>query len=75
MKGRLADDLRLGCGEIAKEVLGADTKRNRRRIYHLHGIRALPTFLLGKQLALRPSALKEKIAESERERTTATTAE
>lgn len=72
---RLADDLLVGAGDIAEEVFGEDTEKNRRRIYHLHEIGALPTFLLGKQVALRLSALRKKIDESERERMAAAAAE
>jgi hypothetical protein len=72
---RLADDLLIGAGAIAKEVFGADTKRDRRRIYHLHETGALPTFFLGGQLALRLSALSKKIDESERARMATAAAE
>jgi hypothetical protein len=75
MRERLADDLRLGAGGIAEEVLGKDTRKNRRKIYHMHETGALPTFLLGKQLALRPSALRKKIDDSERERMATVAAE
>jgi hypothetical protein len=72
---RVSDDLLLGAGAIAKEVFGKDTKANRRKVYHLDEVGALPTFRLGKQLALRPSALRKRIDQSERERMAAVAAE
>jgi hypothetical protein len=64
---RLADDLLVGAGAIAEEVFGVDNPKNRRRIYHLHETSAIPTFLFGKQVALRLSRLNKKIDDSERE--------
>jgi hypothetical protein len=67
MQDDLANDLLFGAGNIAKDLLGADTIKNRRKIYHLHHQRLLPTWKLGAELVSRRSALRARFAESERQ--------
>ena len=62
----ISDDLLLGASAIAREVLGNDTVKNRRKIYHLHQRRLLPTFKLGSEIAARRSAIRQRIADRER---------
>jgi hypothetical protein len=53
-----------GAGEIAREVFGRDTDKNRRRIYHLHATRRLPTWRDGENgpLLTRRSLLQQHYA-------------
>jgi hypothetical protein len=66
MDKRTADDLMLGAGKIAEDVLGKNTKKNRRKIYHLHGLGVLGTFKIGGEIAGRRSTIRERIADHER---------
>jgi hypothetical protein len=59
--------LKIGAGEIAEHVLGEDTDSNRRKVYHLHEIGVLPTFMWGSQLALNPERLSEHLSVLEAE--------
>jgi hypothetical protein len=59
----LAKDLLLGAGPIAKDLFGEDTPENRRKIYHWHEERVLPTFRFGGKLASTRSAIRAVIAE------------
>jgi hypothetical protein len=56
----LADDLLHGAGAIA-EFLGV----NKRRVYHLHETRVIPSFNLGNVVCARRSALRQHIARLE----------
>jgi hypothetical protein len=64
----LADDLLDGVGAIAKFMYGADTPKNRRRIYHLHATKQIPTFRMGNRVQARPSRLVRHIEELENAR-------
>jgi hypothetical protein len=68
----LADDLMFGAGAIAKHLFGKDTRKNRRKVYHLHGLGMLGTFKMGGEIAERRSTIGKNIAERERGITTAT---
>lgn len=56
-------DVLIGAGPLAKDVFGADTPENRRKIYHLHAERVLPTWMFGGRLAATRTALRSAIAE------------
>jgi hypothetical protein len=56
-------DVLIGAGPIAEDFFGKDTPENRRRIYHMHEERTLPTWNLGGKLAATRSALRATIAE------------
>ena len=58
-----AKDLLIGVGPIAEDFYGADTPENRRKIYHLHAARVLPTWRFGGKLAATRTALRSAIAE------------
>jgi hypothetical protein len=62
----LSNDLMFGSGPIAKSVFGKDTKKNRRKVYHLHELGVLGTFKMGGRLAGRKSTIRQRIAERER---------
>jgi hypothetical protein len=53
----------VGGGLIAELLYGEDTPENRRRVYYLHEQGVLPTFFWGKQLALVPADLRNRIDE------------
>jgi hypothetical protein len=55
----LSDDLLWGAGPIAKDLLGRDTKKNRRKVYHLHQKGLLPTWKEGAEIITRKSLLRE----------------
>jgi hypothetical protein len=57
----LASDLLFGAGAIAKDLFGEDTEKNRRRVYHLHEKRRLPTWKNGDgpEIISRKSALRD----------------
>jgi hypothetical protein len=56
---KLADDVLRGAGPIAEEVLGQNTKKNRRKIYYLHEKGLLPTWTEGAEIITRRSLLEE----------------
>jgi len=62
----LSDDLMFGAGAIAKELLGKDTRKNRRKVYHLHQRGLLGLFKMGGEIAGRRSTIRERIADHER---------
>jgi hypothetical protein len=55
-------DLLIGAGPIAEDFFGEDTPENRRRIYHMHEERVLPTWRFGGKLAASRSAIRATIA-------------
>jgi hypothetical protein len=57
----LANDLLFGAGQIAEDLFGADTKKTRRKVYHLHGLGRLPTSKLdkGPEIISRRSLLRD----------------
>jgi hypothetical protein len=56
-------DLLLGAGPIAEDFFGTDTPENRRKVYHLHTEKVLPTFRFGGRLAATRTALRTAITE------------
>jgi hypothetical protein len=60
--GKIADDLLYGAGALALEVLGADTKPNRRKVYHWHEKGLLPTWNQGGEIVSRKSLLEKHFA-------------
>jgi len=48
-----------GAGAISKVVYGANTQQNRRRIYHKHETKQLPTWMEGNQIITTLTALRE----------------
>lgn len=71
----LASDILRGAAAIAEEVLGSRSQKNRRKIYHLHSRRALPTWVEGNQVVSTRSALRQHYAtKQEAAMTTAATA-
>ena len=65
----LAEDLLLGGGAIARELFGEDTRKNRRKVYHLHELGLLGLFKCGSQVAARRSTMRGRIADHERNAT------
>ena len=61
----LGADLLIGAAAIARDVLGSDSQKNRRKIYHLHERRSVPTFKLAGELAARRSRIRQRLAELE----------
>jgi hypothetical protein len=59
VSSKLADDLLHGAGQIAEEVHGSNTKKNRRKIYHAHEKRYLPIWNEGGELISRRSLLEK----------------
>jgi len=59
----LASDLLWGAGEIAKDLFGRDTEKNRRKVYHLHQQERLPTWKSGEgkhaEIVTRKSLLRQ----------------
>jgi hypothetical protein len=53
------EDLLIGASAIAVELCGTDTASARRRVYHLHRERAIPTFKFAGQLAATRSGLRQ----------------
>jgi hypothetical protein len=64
--GSVADDLLRGAGEIAEEVFGNRSEKNKRRIYHMHERRHLPTFSYAGGIAARRSTIRQHVADAER---------
>jgi hypothetical protein len=64
MNDTLGDDLLIGATAIAAFLFGDEGKR--RKVYHMHERRLLPTFNLGPQLAGRKSTLRAHIENIER---------
>ena len=64
---KLGDDLMRGAGALAEWLLGADTPKNRRSIYHWHETRQLPTFQIGAQICARKSTLRAHVERQESE--------
>lgn len=58
----LASDILRGAAAIAEEVLGSRSQKNRRKIYHLHAQRVLPTWVEGNQVVSSRSALRQHYA-------------
>jgi hypothetical protein len=58
----LAADLLWGAGAIAEDVFGEDTKKNRRKVYHLHETGRLPTWRDGPTILSRRSLLRQRYA-------------
>ena len=54
----LANDVLRGAGEIAEHLFGSRSKKNRRRVYHLHSRRVLPTWIEGNSVISTRSALE-----------------
>jgi hypothetical protein len=52
-------DVLRGAGEISKIVYGKNTKENRRRIYHKHERKQLPTWKEGAEIITTRTALRE----------------
>ena len=64
----LADDILKGAGPIASYVLGDDSQKSRRRIYHLSDPKRsdrLPVFRMGQIICARKSTIKKWIAARE----------
>ena len=57
----LAHDLLWGAGAIAEDLFGRNTKKNRRRVYHLHSKGRLPTWKVGDspEIICRKSLLRQ----------------
>ena len=55
----ISDDLIRGAGAIACEVLGADTEKNRRKVYYWHETGNLPTWTQGNEIITRRSLLEK----------------
>jgi hypothetical protein len=53
----------VGAGPLAELMFGEDTPGNRRKVYYLHEQGVIPTFFWGKQLALVPGDLRNRIDE------------
>lgn len=62
----LANDLLRGAGAIAEEVLGSRSQKNRRRIYHMHQKRLLPTWKEGNEITSTRSAIRQHYSEKQR---------
>ena len=62
----LASDLLRGAAAIAEEVLGSRSEKNRRRIYHMHERRLLPTWKEGNEIISTRSALRQHYSEKQR---------
>jgi hypothetical protein len=58
----LASDILRGATAIAEEVFGSRSIKSRRKIYHLHARRALPTWIEGNQIVSTRSALRQHYA-------------
>jgi hypothetical protein len=70
----LADDVLRGAGEIAEHLLGSRSKKNRRKIYHMHARRALPTWVEGNTVVSTRSALERHYAAKQEAAVSETTA-
>jgi hypothetical protein len=55
----LASEVIRGAGNLAKELRGADTKENRRWVYHKHERGQLPTWTEGGQIISTRTALRD----------------
>jgi hypothetical protein len=53
----LSEDLLWGARAIARELRGKDTKSARRKVYHLHELKLIPTWKVGPELVTRRSLL------------------
>lgn len=62
----LASDLLRGAAAIAEEVLGSRSEKNRRRIYHMHERRLLPTWKEGNEIISTRSALRQHYSDKQR---------
>jgi hypothetical protein len=63
----LGDDLIIGASDLAQFLFKDRAKR--RKVYHLHERRLIPTFKIGPELAGRRSTLLRHFAEQERQST------
>jgi hypothetical protein len=61
----LASDLLHGAGAIAEEVFGTRSEKARRRIYHLHQKRRLPTWKEGPEIMSTKSAIREHYSDKQ----------
>ena len=68
---RLFDDLLRGAAAISEELLGDSTEKNKRKIYHAHEKRLIPTFEFMGGICARRSTLRQHVAERERARAAA----
>jgi hypothetical protein len=68
---RIADDLLWGAGAIAYEIFGSNTEQTRRRVYHLHEKRLLPTAKNGGTLIARRSQLQQALQADQMEKAAA----
>ena len=62
----LAGDLLRGAGAIAEEVLGSRSQKNKRKIYHMHEHRQLPTWMEGNQIISTRSAIRQHYSDKQR---------
>ena len=55
----LANELLWGAGAIATDLFGRDTKKTRRKVYHLHQKRRLPTWKDGPDIITTKTLLRQ----------------
>lgn len=71
----LASDVLRGAAAIAEELFDNRSQKFRRKVYHLHSRRALPTWIEGNRVVSTWSALRQHYAtKQEAAMTTATAA-
>ena len=70
METPLGDDLLFGAAAIAEFLF--KNRKKRRKVYHLHERRLIPTFKVGPELVGRKSTLQRHFAEAERASTNTT---
>ena len=58
----LASDILRGAAAIAEELFDSRSIKHRRKVYHLHSRRMLPTWIEGHQVVSTRSALREHYA-------------
>ena len=58
----LSDDVIRGAAALAEELFDNRSQKFRRKVYHLHARRALPTWIEGNQIVSTRSALRQHYA-------------